>query len=359
MLRLLSIVFFMVISINTVGKEVLLNSIHLPAHFKISVYAEVPDARSMTLGDKGIVFVGTRAQSVYALLPNKNYSRAKKVVVLASHLNSPNGVAFYHHNLYVAEINRILKFPNIEDNLTKPIFHVFYDKLPTSPHHGWRYIAVSPDHWLYVAIGAPCNVCESPLPYATIARIPLNGTDFQVYAKGVRNSVGFDWSPITKKMWFTENGRDWLGDAIPPDELNYAPHGGMNFGFPYFYGNNQPDPDFGKNTSPDGMIRPAFELPAHVAALGMRFYTGKMFPKQYHNQLFIAEHGSWNRSRKVGYQVVMIQMKNNQPVSSEVFASGWLKNGKVTGRPVDLLVMPDGALLVSDDDANVVYRISY
>ncbi|EKD77282.1 MAG: hypothetical protein ACD_42C00398G0002 [uncultured bacterium] len=231
--------------------------------------------------------------------------------------------------------------------------------MPTNPSHGWRYIGVGPDHWLYIAIGAPCNVCESKLPYATISRIKLNGKDFEVYAEGVRNSVGFDWDPVTKKLWFTDNGRDWMGDELPPDKLNNAPHAGMNFGFPYFYGDNKPDPEFGKMRSAKEMTPPAFELEAHVASLGMRFYTGKMFPSQYHNQIFIAEHGSWNRSKKIGYRVVMITLKNDKPVSQKIVVSGWLQGDKYWGRPVDLLVMPDGSLLVSDDYAGVVYRISY
>lgn len=337
-----------------------LDLIHLPKHFHISVYAKVPGARSLTLGDNGIVYVGSRAPGkVYALLPDKNFSRAKKVVVIAKNLTQPNGVAYANGALYVAEIHRILKFSDIESHLSDPKYQVIYNTLPTDKRHGWRYIGIGPDQWLYIGIGAPCNVCESKLPFATIARMHLDGSNFQIYAKGIRNTVGFDWNPETKALWFTDNGRDWLGNDIPPDELNVAPKQGLNFGFPYFWGNNQPDPTYGKNKSAKGMIEPAYDLEAHAAALGMRFYTGNMFPKDYHHQIFIAEHGSWNRVGKVGYRVMLISMKNNKAISASVFASGWLQYEKFWGRPVDLEILPDGSLLVSDDYAGFVYRITY
>ena len=355
----LSIILFFNVTV-IYSADLPLNLIHLPPHFTISIYADnVPDARSMTLGDHGIVFVGTRgAGKVYALLPEKNFSKAAKIITLASALNMPNGVVYYHHDLYVAEVHRILKFPNIEKNLEKPAFQVIYDQLPTSPHHGWRYIGVGPDQWLYVTIGAPCNVCERQMPFATISRLRLDGTDFQVFAKGIRNSVGFDWNPVTKALWFTNNERDWLGDHIPPEMIGIAPQAGMDFGFPYFWGKGHRDLPYGKEASLKGITFPAFELQAHVAPLGMHFYNGSMFPKSYFHQVFVAEHGSWNRTNKVGYQVVMISVKNNKPVSQQVFASGWLQGEKYWGRPVDLLVLPDGSLLISDDYANVVYRVA-
>lgn len=231
--------------------------------------------------------------------------------------------------------------------------------MPTDLDHGWRYIGIGPDHKLYIAIGAPCNACISKLPYATIYRMNLDGTDFQMYAQGVRNSVGFDWDPVTKKLWFTDNGRDWLGNNIPPDKLNYAPQQGMDFGFPYFWGDNKPDPKFGKMKSAHNMIKPALKLGPHVAALGMRFYTGNMFPAVFHHQIFIAEHGSWNRSKKIGYRIMLVKMKNHQVMSLKVFASGWLQGQRYWGRPVDVLVLPDGSLLVSDDYVGVVYCIRY
>lgn len=360
------IVIFFLACFSTVSTQaessLPLQDIHLPPHFKITLYAEnVKNARSMTLGDHGIVFVGSRkAGKVYALLPDVNFSKAKQVITLASDLKSPNGVTYYNDTLYVAEIHRILKFPNIEKNLSNPKYDVIYDQLPTKSDHGWRYMAIGPDHWLYLGIGAPCNACEEKLPFATISRIQLDGKNFQIYATGIRNTVGFDWDPVTKYLWFTENGRDWLGENIPPDELNIASHAGMNFGFPYFWGNGHRDTHFSNDKiSEKDVTSPALELPAHVAALGMRFYTGKMFPKEYFHQVFIAEHGSWNRFNKVGYQIVLITVKHHQPISQSVFASGWMKNEDYWGRPVDVLVMPDGSLLVSDDYANAVYRITY
>jgi glucose/arabinose dehydrogenase len=212
---------------------------------------------------------------------------------------------------------------------------------------------------LYSNVGAPCNVCERPDPYASITRMKPDGSGFEVFARGVRNTVGFDWNPLTKVLWFTENGRDEMGDNIPPDELNIAPQSGMNFGFPKCHGTNIPDPQFGSPADCSKSTPPALELPAHVAPLGMRFYTGSMFPAEYRNQVFIAEHGSWNRSVPVGYSVILVRLENNKPVKWEPFAQGWLEKGRALGRPVDVQVMPDGALLVSDDKADTIYRITY
>lgn len=337
-----------------------LEHIKLPKHFKISVYAQVPDARSLALGTDGMVFVGSRhSGKVYALTPKTDFSKANEVLVIANHLNQPNGVAYFKGDLYVAEVSRIVKFPNIESNLLHPKHFVLYDNLPQKRAHGWRYIGIGPDHQLYIGIGAACNVCIEKNPFATIARMKLDGTQFQIYAKGVRNTVGFDWNPVNHKLWFTDNGRDWLGDNLPPDELNYAPKAGMNFGFPYFWGNNQPDPEFGKLKSSQGMSPPALNLDAHVAPLGMRFYTGKQFPTTYHHAIFIAEHGSWNRSKKIGYRLILVHLKGNKVTSKDIFASGWLQGQRYWGRPVDVLILPDGSMLVSDDYAGVVYRIYY
>ena len=213
---------------------------------------------------------------------------------------------------------------------------------------------------LYVPVGAPCNVCErADERYATIMRMNPNGSGLEVYASGIRNTVGFDWHPQTGELWFTDNGRDQLGDDVPPDELNYAPKPGMNFGFPYCHGGDIPDPSFGKDHDCAEFTPPAMKLGPHVASLGMRFYTGSMFPAEYQNQIFIAEHGSWNRTIPIGYRITLVRLQGNEAVSYEVFAEGWLQGGSAWGRPVDVLVMPDGALLVSDDRAGVVYRIHY
>lgn len=336
-----------------------LNLIKLPPGFHIAIYAHVPDARSLTLGKDGIVYVGTRESHVYAIIPNTNQTKAKRVLKIASGLDTPNGVAYYDGNLYVAEVGKILRYKHITSHLTDPKSEVVFDKLPRNRHHGWRFIKFSPDGWLYIGIGAPCNVCIRKDPFASIVRIRPNGKDFQIYARGVRNTVGFAWNPLDNKLWFTDNGRDWLGDNLPPDELNYAPQKGMNFGFPYYYGKNVPDPKFGKLKSAKTMTPAAIDLGPHVAALGMIFYHGDMFPKKYHNQIFIAEHGSWNRSKKIGYRITWVCLQDNQPISYQPFVTGWLQDQSDWGRPVDLLEMPDGALLVSDDKAGVIYRISY
>lgn len=327
-----------------------LNQLKLPAGFAISIYAQVPDARSMTLGKNGIVYVGTRELGkVYALIPNKDRSKAKAVHVIAQGLAMPNGVAYYQGDLYVAQMDKISKYVDITTHLKNPKAQLMTN-LPNKRWHGWRYIKFGPDGWLYVAIGAPCNVCVKKSPFATIMRMRPNGTDQQIYATGVRNSVGFDWNPLNHKMWFTDNGRDWLGNNRPPDELNYAPHAGMNFGFPYYYGKNIPDPRFGKLKSSKGMTPAAQDLGPHVATLGMSFYKD--------NQIIIAEHGSWNRSKKIGYRLTLVRLKGNQPVSYQPFVTGWLQGQSNWGRPVDILVMPDRSLLVSDDEAGVVYRIT-
>lgn len=340
-----------------------LNSIKLPPGFRINIFTSaVPDARSMALGSKGTLFVGTRGDKVYALVDRNHDGKAEAVYTIAAGLDEPNGVAFKNGALYVAEISRIIRFDNIEVRLRnppKPV--VLYDRYPRKSHHGWKFIRFGPDGMLYVPVGAPCNVCEVEDPFGTITRLNPGGRGFEIYARGVRNTVGFDWDPVTGELWFTDNGRDWLGDNRPPDELNHAPRPGLHFGFPYLHGKDIPDPEFGKNKNFAGFTPPALELGAHVASLGMRFYTAKMFPKQYRNQIFIAEHGSWNRSTPTGYRVMFVRLnQERQPTGKEIFAQGWLdRHGTSWGRPVDLQVMPDGALLVSDDKGGRIYRITY
>lgn len=315
----------------------------------------------MARGDKGTVFVGTRKSSVYALVDENKDGKVDKQYTIADDLNTPNGIAFRNGSLYVAEINRILRYDHIEDNLSnppKPV--VVYDKYPTDKHHGWKYIAFGPDGKLYVPVGAPCNICEPDLnKYACITRMNADGSSEETIERGIRNTVGFDWQPGTNTLWFTDNGRDELGDNIPPDELNRAPKDNMNFGYPYCHAGDIKDPEFCKKHNCSEFTPPAMKLGPHVAALGMKFYTGKMFPEEYHNQVFICEHGSWNRSEKIGYRISLIRVKGNKVLSYETFASGWLKNGIVSGRPVDLLILPDGSMLVSDDEGNAVYRIVY
>lgn len=340
-----------------------LRTIKLPPGFEISVYAsDVPNARSLALSPQGTLFVGTRnAGNVYAVVDRDHDHKADEVITLARGLFMPNGVAFRDGALYVAEVNRIVRYDNIEADLHKPPpALVVTSNLPRDRGHGWKFIRFGPDGLLYVPVGAPCNVCErEDERYAALLRMHPDGTGLEVFAQGIRNTVGFDWHPKTQELWFTDNGRDQMGNDIPPDELNHAPKQGLHFGFPYCHGGTIPDPQFGSKRSCTEFTPPAIALGPHVAALGMRFYTGAMFPPEYHNQIFIAEHGSWNRETPLGYRIMVVRLDNNRAVSYEPFAEGWLQGDQAWGRPADVLVMPDGALLVSDDEAGVIYRISY
>jgi glucose/arabinose dehydrogenase len=272
----------------------------------------------------------------------------------------PNGVAFRDGALYIAEVGRIHRIDDVEKDLSsvqKP--KVVFDKLPTDVHHGWKFIRFGPDGRLYIPIGAPCNVCDRE-GYAQIGRLDFSSGNFETFAKGIRNSVGFDWHPVTRELWFTDNGRDWMGDDLPADELNRAPRAGMHFGFPYCHQGDLPDPEFGRTRKCAEFEPPAQKLGPHVAALGMRFYAGTMFPAEYRNQIFIAEHGSWNRSKKTGYRVSLVRLDPTGKVKGyEPFAQGWLQGESAWGRPVDLEILPDGSLAVSDDSAGAIYRISY
>lgn len=340
-----------------------LTKIKLPPGFKIAVYAdEVTNARSMALSPDGTLFVGTRDEgSVYALRDEDGDFKVDKKYVLATGLNMPNGVAFRNGDLYVAEISRVIKFEGIEKQLAnppKPV--VVFDKYPDKSHHGWKYIAFGPDGKLYVPVGAPCNVCEEDNEvFSSITRLNPDGTGMEVVQHGIRNTVGFAWHPTTKALWFTDNGRDLLGDDIPADELNHAPKDGMHFGFPYCHQGDLMDSKYGKGRSCDEFTPPVQNLGPHVAALGMEFYTGSMFPSEYKNQIFIAEHGSWNRSKKIGYRIMLVRLDGNKATSYEPFAAGWLNEAtdEVWGRPVDVELMPDGSMLISDDYAGAIYRI--
>ena len=346
----------------TYGEELPLKDIKLPAGFEISVYARLPNARSMTLSPKGTLFLGSLTEGkIYAVPAQSGEAAPKKAATIAQGLNMPNGVAFRDGALYVAEVNRVLRYDNIESRLSNPPKPVIVnDSFPKERHHGWKFIAFGPDGMLYVPVGAPCNICEpDESRYALISRMKIDGTGVEVIAKGIRNTVGFDWHPVTKDLWFTDNGRDELGDDVPPDELNYAPKQGLHFGFPYCHGGDIADPEFGKKHNCSEFIPPAQKLGPHVAALGMRFYTGSMFPAAYRNQIFIAEHGSWNRSKPIGYRVSLVELNGNRAISYKVFAEGWLRGSQAWGRPVDVQVTPDGAMLISDDQAGAVYRISY
>ena len=342
-----------------------LEHLRLPAGFEIEVFADdVPNARSMVMGEQGTLFVGSRrAGRVHAIstrVGDDGQLRATgPVIVVAKGLNNPNGVAVRDGSLYVAEINRILRFDDIEarlDDPPKPV--VVYDGYPRDKSHGWKYIAFGPDDKLYVPIGAPCNICNEP-GYAVITRINPDGTGRETFAEGVRNTVGFTWHPETGEMWFTDNGRDWMGDDIPPDELNHAPKPGLHFGYPYCHGGDVPDPKYGNDRSCDEFAAPARQLGPHVAALGVKFYTGDMFPGDYRHDIIIVERGSWNRTIPIGYRLTRVRLEGDKAVSYEPFIEGWLQDGQSWGRPVDVLVLADGSLLVSDDTADVIYRVTY
>lgn len=340
--------------------ELDIDDIKLPRGFEIEVYANVPNARSMALGYNDVVFVSNRrASSVYAVVPSGEAN--PQVIEVARDLNMPNGIAFRDGDLYVAEIDRILVYRNIMQRFTQmPTPEVLDVRLPAERHHGWRYIGFGPDDKLYVGVGAPCNVCDRDAEgFAQVWRMNPDGSGLETFARGVRNTVGFTWHPMTGEFWFTDNGRDMLGDDEPPDELNRAARPGLHFGFPFCHGGEILDPEFGAGKDCADFVAPALNLGPHVAALGLEFYTGRMFPSEYQGQLFIAEHGSWNRSKKIGYRVMLVTFEDGAPASYETFARGWLRGGDASGRPVDLLILSDGSLLVSDDQGGRIFRIYY
>jgi glucose/arabinose dehydrogenase len=341
-----------------------LGKIKLPPGFRIEVFAEVDNARSLAISPDGTVFVGNRDKDkVYAVKDTDGDFKADKKWVIAEGLNMPNGVAFKDGDLYVAEMTRILKFPAIEsklDNPGKP--EVIGEAFPEQDGHGWKYIAFGPDGKLYVPVGAPCNICEpSEEIYASITRMNADGSGREIFAKGVRNTVGFTWHPESKQLWFTDNGRDMMGDEIPNCELNLASEQGMHFGYPYCHEGSVKDPEFGEKRACSEFVAPVQKMGPHVAPLGLKFITGSMFPDSYKNQLIVARHGSWNRTKKSGHDLALVKINGNQSDGIESFASGWLDDAtqKVWGRPVDVLELKDGSMLVSDDFANVIYRISY
>lgn len=342
-----------------------LEKIVLPEGFSIDIFAtNVENARSMALSPKGTLFVGTRGQGdVYAIVDKNQDYKADKVYTIATGLKMPNGVAFRDGDLYVAEVNRILKYENIEkrlDNPPAPI--VLNDTYPSETHHGWKYIAFGPDGKLYVPVGAPCNICESEEDiFNTITRINPDGSGREIVQRGIRNTVGFTWHPETGELWFTDNGRDWLGDDSPACELNHAPKDGMHFGYPYCHQGDLPDPKFGEKYPCSDFTPPVQQLGPHSAPLGLEFYTGNQFPDTYKHQVIIAEHGSWNRSTKIGYQLSLVTLEGSKATGYQPFAKGWLDEtqDEPWGRPVDIEQLPDGSILVSDDFANAIYRISY
>jgi glucose/arabinose dehydrogenase len=340
-----------------------LAQIMLPPGFQIRMYAEVPNARSLELADDGTLFVGNRSgDKVFAVTDTDGDMKADESITIASGMNMPNGVALHEGDLYVAEVNKVWRYPDILDSLPDvPEKQLVNDDFPDDRHHGWKFIKFGPDGKLYVPVGAPCNICKTDYnEYSNIMRMNPDGSELEMYVKGVRNTVGFDWDPVTDDLWFTDNGRDRMGDNRPPDELNHVTEQGQHFGYPFCHGGFILDPEFGEDKDCADYRPPAQNLGPHVAALGMEFYEGEMFPDEYDQQIFIAEHGSWNRSEKIGYRVMLVRLdENREPTSLEVFARGWLQGESSWGRPVDVEVMGDGSLLVSDDAAGAVYRIVY
>ena len=347
--------------IPTAADKLPIEKLKAPKGFKIELYAAgVGNARTLRQGDKGTVFVGSRLlDKVYAIV-NKDGKRSVKVI--ASGLYRPNGLAFKDGVLYIAELSRISKVEKIEDNLDnppKPV--VIYDDLPKDEGHGWKFLTIGPDDKLYFQVGAPCNICMPSPAHAQIRRINLDGSGAEVVARGIRQIVGMDFSPITKQLYFTENSRDWLSEDIPEEKLNRLTQPGKdNFGYPYCHQGNIADQEFGWGHSCDEFTKPIALLGPHTAALGMRFYTGNTFPSEYRNAIFIARHGSWNRTKKIGGDIVVAKLSEDGAVTSiEPFITGFIENNNYVGRPADVEFVKDGSMLISDDFNGAVYRVTY
>lgn len=366
------VVTFAVASPALAQQALPVDKIKLPPGFAIEVVARVPGARAMTWGERGTLFVGSRLSNVWAVswtadspaqkgAPARMSLATAKVRKIGEGLNLPIGVAFHRGALYASSVDRIMRFDNVESHLDSPPRGVaIVDNLPAETHHGGRFIAFGPDGKLYLNVGAPCNICEPDARHGIIMRMSADGSAREVVARGVRNSVGFDWQPGSGELWFTDNGRDNLGDDVPGDELNHVTRPGENFGYPYCHAGTIADPQFGAKHACGEFTAPARVLGAHVASLGMRFYAGTQFPAEYRNQIFIAEHGSWNRSSKAGYRVTVVSLDGaGRATGYRVFAEGWLQGDTAWGRPADVLVAPDGSLLVADDQAGAIYRIHY
>jgi glucose/arabinose dehydrogenase len=358
LLRITFSVFIIVIAQSGWSQTSLpVDQIRVPEGFEVEVYASnLKTARGLSFAEDGTLFVGSKSGEVYAVRPDGG------IVTLARGLTMPVGLDVFEGDLYISSLSQIVKIEDVLANLTRnPTPRVLIDTLPRERHHGWKFIKVGPDRKLYIPVGAPCNVCKrDDERFASILRMNLDGSGLELVAAGVRNSVGFDWHPDTAELWFTDNGRDLMGDDIPPDELNRIPRAGLHFGFPYLHGSSVRDPKFWRQR-PEGQQfqLPEHEFPAHVAALGMRFYTKDQFPDEYRGGIFVAEHGSWNRSKKIGYRVSFLRLQGNRVVEYRIFAQGWLQGQRAWGRPADVEIGPDGALYVADDTAGAVYRISY
>jgi glucose/arabinose dehydrogenase len=344
----------------TAADKIPVDQLHAPKGFNIELYASgMPNARSLALSDKGTVFVGSRLQDKVYAITNKDGKH--QVHVLVSGLYRPNGVAFKNGTLYIAELSQISKIDNVDDKIDaspKPV--VIYSDLPKDEAHGWKFLAIGPDNKLYFEVGQPGNNVLHDDAHGQLRRMNLDGSGAEKIAFGIRNTVGFDWNPKTKELYFTDNGRDWLSEDLPNDELNRITKVGQDFGEPYCHQGNIPDIEFGWGHSCSEFVPPVAFMGPHAAALGMRFYTGTMFPAEYRDQIFVARHGSWNKSVKFGGDIALVKLNKDGSVKSvEPFLTGFLKDNNYIGRPVDVMNMPDGSMLISDDWNGAVYRLSY
>lgn len=341
--------------------EVKLDALRLPAGFEISLWAEVEGARSLAVGD-GFVVVSTLDKHVYAVPFDTSTYMAAQPIVLADNLKVPNGVALVGGVLYIAEQHRVIRWGDAPFDIASPIQTAVQvgPNLPDKAWHGWRSITEGPDGRVYVALGSPCNICTTEAPEGSIVAMNPDGSDFEVYARGIRQSVGLAFHPVTKALYFSDNNADWMGDNAPPGEMNRADAPGQHFGFPFYGGGKARTKEFLKETPPADLQFPVIEFQAHTANLGFRFYQGEMFPPDIKGDAIIAQHGSWNRRVPIGYRLMRVRFDaDNNPASKEVFIDGWLRRGRSWGRPVDVKELPDGSLLVSDDTAGVIYRITY
>jgi glucose/arabinose dehydrogenase len=346
---------------QTAPADIPLNRLKLPAGFKAELWATgMPGVRAMSRTEDGRIYAGTRGIGRVYEITDRNGQRTSRVLV--DKLNQP-AVTYHQGTLYVFAIDKVLRYDGIDRNPNvQPRDVTAAFKLPPEQHHNWKYVAFGPDGKLYVPFGAPCNICLPGQEYAQIRRYDADGSNMEVVARGVRNTQGFAWHPTTREMWFTDHGRDWMGDDGPEDELNRMASTGRDFGFPFCHANGIPDPDVKRDRACSGVTLPVATMGPHAAAMGIHFYTGSMFPAEYRNAAFVARKGSWNRSKKFGYDVVMVQADaDGRNAKVTPFITGFMDpaTDQMWGRPVYMLQMPDGSMLLSDEQVGAIYRISY
>lgn len=363
-----SVILSMLITTPAIAQKAELDKLVLPDGFSIEIYANVGNARQMSLGDDGTVYVGSRGDAggrIYAIPDANGDGKADEVIAITGGLKSPSGLTYHNGDLYIGAISRIYRIKDISNNFrNKPKPEVLTADLPDKTHHGWKFLEFGPDGLLYIPIGAPCNICEPEAVFASINTMDVNNPEAGItqYANGIRNTVGFDWDPVSGDLWFTDNGGDGLGDEMPADELNHASKKGLNFGYPYIHQGDTPDPEFGKGKNPADYTPPAQKLAPHAGAIGMAFYKGDMFPENYKNNIIIAEHGSWNRTQAAGHtghRLTLVTIQDGKAVKYEPFITGFLQNNKAWGRPTDVLELKDGSLLIADDEADAIYKVTY